>query len=94
MSQTEFHESFLEYAIGQFFIIKDRLGFFCCIATLGWVTVKLQKKLEILHYKAFRVAVRDYERLFHREMLGLLGKQKPNVIDNYMTGSVFINCYL
>jgi len=27
-------------------------------------------------------------------MLDLLSRQKPKVINNYMTGSVFINCYL
>jgi len=58
------------------------------------LTVKLQNKLEILHYKALRVAIRDYERLYPREMLDLLGRQKPKVIDKYMTGSVYINCYL
>jgi len=26
-------------------------------------------------------------------MFDLLGRQKPNVIDKYMTGSFFINCY-
>jgi len=58
------------------------------------LTIKLQREIETLHYKALRVAVRDFGRLYLSEMLNLLGRQKPKVIDNYMTGSVFINCYL
>jgi len=58
------------------------------------LTVKLQNKIEILHYKALRIAIRDYERLFPREMLDLLERQKPKIIDKYMTGSIYINCYL
>jgi len=52
------------------------------------------RKIETLHYKALRVAVRDFGRLYPSEMLDLLGRQKPKIIDNYMTGSVFFNCYL
>jgi len=57
------------------------------------LTVKQQKKMDILHYKALRVAVKDYMRIFPREMLDLLGRQKPHVIAQYMTGSFLINCY-
>jgi len=32
-------------------------------------------------------------RIFPREMLDLLGRQKPHVIAQYMTGSFLINCY-
>jgi len=66
-------------------------------ATAVWyssITIKLQKKIEILHYKAFRIAIKDYGRLFPREMLYFLGRQRPNIIDEYLIGSVFINCCL
>jgi len=32
-------------------------------------------------------------RLFPREMLDLIGRQKQEIFANYMVGSVLINCY-
>jgi len=55
--------------------------------------VKFKQKLDILHYKVLRVAIRDWMRLFPREMLDLLGRQKPEAVANYMVGSMLINCY-
>jgi len=57
------------------------------------LTSKLKKKLNILHYKVLRVIIKDCMRIFPREMLDLLGRQKPEVIATYMTGSLLINCY-
>jgi len=67
-----------------------------CYAIAVWypaLTVKFKKKLEILHYKVLRVVIRDWMRIFPKEMLDLLGRQKPEAISNYMTGSLLIKCH-
>jgi len=57
------------------------------------LTVKLKKKIEMLHYKALRIVIKDWQRIYPKEMLDLLGRQKPDVFAKYMIGSIFINCY-
>jgi len=57
------------------------------------LTIKMQNRLDILHYKTLRVAIKDYIRIYPREMLDLLSRQKPKVLAEYMLGSFLINCY-
>jgi len=58
------------------------------------LTVKFIMKIGVLHFKALRVVLRDWMRIFLREMLDLLGRQRPAIYSNYMVGSVLINCYI
>jgi len=55
--------------------------------------VKFKKELGILQYKSLRIAIKDWMRIFPREILDLLVRQKPGIIADYMTGSTLINCY-
>jgi len=58
------------------------------------LTVKFKKKLDILHYKPLRIPIKDWTRIYAREMSDLLGRQKPKVITDYMTGSILIKSHI
>jgi len=47
-------------------------------------------KLDVLHYKALRVAVNDWGRLFPRDMLDTLDRALPNAFAKYSLGSVIM----
>jgi len=58
-----------------------------------WYDALLKKdkqKLDVLHYKALRVAVKDWGRLYPRDMLDTLGRALPNAFAKYSLGSVIM----
>jgi len=58
------------------------------------LTIKLKKKLDVLHYKALRIAVKDWRRIYPNDMLDLLDRAKPAAFASYSMGSVFLNTML
>ncbi len=46
---------------------------------------KHKQRLQVLHYKPLRIAIKDYERLYPREMLDLIGRAKPDAWAKYST---------
>jgi len=54
---------------------------------------KDKRKLDTLHYRALRVAVRDWRRELPRDMLDTLGRARPLTFANYSLGSIIINAY-
>lgn len=50
-----------------------------------------QQKMDVLHYKLLRIIVKDWRRIFPRDMLDTLGRAPPNAFAKYSTGNVIIN---
>jgi len=48
------------------------------------------RKINTLHYKALRIAVKDWERIIPKEMLDLLGRSLPMDFCNYSLASLLI----
>jgi len=67
--------------------------FYAIAVWLPMLSANLKKKIEMLHYEALRIVIKDWMRIYPRDMLDLLGRQKPEVFAKYMTGSIFIICY-
>jgi len=56
-------------------------------------SAKHKAKMDVLHYKALRVVIGDWQRLFPREMLDTLGRAKPAKFAQYSTASILIKSY-
>ncbi len=39
---------------------------------------KYKQRLSVLHYKPLRLTIKDYERIYPREMLDTIGRAKPD----------------
>jgi len=57
------------------------------------LTKKEKQRMDVLHYKALRVVIKDWERLYPREILDLIGREKPEVYAEYAKASTFIKVF-
>jgi len=58
-----------------------------------WYDALLKKdklKMDVLHYNALRLAVKDWGRLYPRDMLDTLDRALPNAFAKYALGSVIM----
>jgi len=55
--------------------------------------IKHKTKLDTLHYKLLRLAVKDWGRLYPKDMLDTLGRAQPGQFANYATASIVINTH-
>jgi hypothetical protein len=66
-------------------------GYYACQAWLGPHTRKSDlKKLEGMHYKLLRVAVRDWKNKVSKTRLDEIGRARPSIWGNYATASITI----
>jgi len=66
----------------------------CEIST--WYDSLLKKDkymLGMLHYRVLRTVVKDWCRVYPRDMLDTLGHAKPHIFAKYSLGSIIINTY-
>lgn len=50
-----------------------------------------QQKMDVLQFKLLRVAVRDCQKVFPRDLIDTLGQARPNVFAKYTLGPTIIN---
>ncbi len=67
------------------------LKYACQVWNLDRLHGTLKSKLDVAHYKLLRVIIRDYRRLYPREMLDLIGRAKPMDWSAYALASLVIN---
>jgi len=54
------------------------------------LTWKDKQKMDVLHYKATRVIIKDWEIIYPREILDLIGREKPHIFAEYAKASLVI----